>query len=75
MPQIIELESKQKQKISQPIPRLNSQKQNLLGKTITQTIIAQNGELIAKQGNLVTENTIELASAHQKLRELTFYVK
>lgn len=75
MPQIIELENKQNEQSSTSIPRLTSQNQNLVGRIITQTIIAQNGELIAKQGNIVTENTIVLASAHQKLRELSFYVK
>lgn len=65
------------QKIStiSTIQRVSSTTSSLLGKTVTQTILSQNGEIIAKIGNKITSNTISLASAHQKLRELCFYAK
>lgn len=61
--------------INGTIPRLVSQDYTLVGKTITQNIITANGEVIARRGNVITPSTINLASMHQKLRELTFYAK
>ncbi len=55
------------------IQRLTANSNLLIGKKITRTIATQNGELIGKKGNLVTNKTIYLATAHQKLRELVLY--
>lgn len=55
------------------IQRLTANSNLLIGKKITRTISTPNGELIGKKGNLVTNKTIYLATAHQKLRELVLY--
>lgn len=55
------------------IERLTANSNLLIGKKITKTISTPNGELIGKKGNIVTNKTIILATAHQKLRELVLY--
>ena len=57
------------------VPQKSINSDNILGKIITQNIVATNGELIASKGSVVTQNTVKLASMHQKLRELSFYVR
>ena len=61
--------------LNQNIPRASTHPLSLIGRVLTQNIITNSGEIIAKQGSVITENTILLASANQKIRELSFYAK
>lgn len=55
--------------------RLQTLPSTLVGRVLTRNIVAINGEIIGKNGSKITENTIRLATRHQKLRELQFYAK
>jgi sporulation protein YlmC with PRC-barrel domain len=57
------------------IPRANVINNDLIGRTLTQNLVAENGELLARCGSKVTSSILNLAISHQKLRELCFYAK
>jgi len=51
------------------------QRQYLLGKTVTMQIIADNGEVIAEEGETITDETIARASAADRYIQLTLNIR
>lgn len=66
-----EVQEKEVKKIEQKSISIN----HLIGKIVTQSIVASNGERVCKVGEIVTQDVINKANAYSKLRELSFYVK
>lgn len=51
------------------------QRQYLLGKKVSMRIVAENGEVIAEEGETITDDTIELAKAADRFIQLTMNIR